>query len=135
VSGTLLFDDNSNIVSKKFYHRNGQNPPYNLYGYDRLDRVVSAAYNDSVDEAFTLDHLGNRDGSQDLRGGAVTYVVDTEGADGNVNQYETIGGNSLSYDGRGNLTVDQRGYQYSYDYENRITQIKDSSNNVVVEYT
>ena len=65
----------------------------------------------------------------------MTYAVDTEGADGNVNQYETIGGNSLSYDGRGNLTVDQHGYQYSYDNENRITQIKDSSNAVVVDYT
>jgi RHS repeat-associated protein len=68
----------------------------------------------------------------------VTYVVNVDTEDppyGNVNQYETIGGNSLSYDGRGNLTVDQHGYQYSYDYENRITQIKDSSNNVVVDYT
>lgn len=38
------------------------------------------------------------------------------------------------YDNAGNLAVDHRGYQYSYDYENRLTKIETNSG-AVAEYT
>ena len=52
-----------------------------------------------------------------------------------MNQYATIGGNSMACDSRGNLTVDKAGYQYTCDCDNRITQITDGSDNVIVNYT
>ncbi|MFC1782655.1 RHS repeat-associated core domain-containing protein [Planctomycetota bacterium] len=38
------------------------------------------------------------------------------------------------YDEAGNLTTDYRGYQYSYDYENRLLEIKDSDDTSIVAY-
>ena len=35
-----------------------------------------------------------------------------------------------SYDNAGNTTIDQDDYEYSYDYENRIIRIEDSSSTV-----
>lgn len=59
-----------------------------------------------------------------IRSGAdVNYVIETL-----TNRYNSVGGNSLSYDPAGNLTKDKDGYEYEYDYENRIVKItKDSS--------
>ena len=45
------------------------------------------------------------------------------------------GKGDLTYDNAGNLTKDQRGYQYEYDYENRIVGISDSNSDAVAEYT
>lgn len=36
----------------------------------------------------------------------------------------------LEYDEAGNLTTDQAGYEYSYDYENRLSLITDGTDNV-----
>ncbi|MBI9019493.1 MAG: hypothetical protein JEZ07_19765, partial [Phycisphaerae bacterium] len=41
----------------------------------------------------------------------------------------------MVYDDAGNTTTDQDGYLYTWDYENRIVNIKDSSDNDVVYYT
>lgn len=44
-------------------------------------------------------------------------------ANNEVNEYESIGGTALYYDAAGNLTRDEDGYEYAYDYENRLTQV------------
>jgi len=56
------------------------------------------------------------------------YVVDP-----NTNRYDSVGGNNLMYDAAGNLTTDPNGYEYEYDYENRITRIIRDAN-AIVEY-
>ena len=38
------------------------------------------------------------------------------------------------YDAAGNTIEDPNGYQYTYDYENRIIEIKDKDNTSIVEY-
>ena len=87
-------------------------------------------YYDSDTEAFVMDALGNRTGNQTLRDdGAVNFTVDSS-----TNRYTAIGGNSMSHDNAGNLTVDKDGYQYTYDYENRVVKIEDSLSNDVAEY-
>ena len=58
------------------------------------------------------------------------YSVDTTS-----NRYNTVGGNALTYDAAGNLTTDKDGYKYTYDYENRIINIKNSSDTDIVTYT
>ena len=47
-----------------------------------------------------------------------------------TNRYDSVGGNTLAYDAAGNLTTDKDGYQYEYDYENRITKITKDSNDI-----
>jgi len=42
---------------------------------------------------------------------------------------------TVIYDDLGNLAVDQNGYQYFYDYENRLEEIKDSSENLKAKFT
>ena len=40
-----------------------------------------------------------------------------------ANEYTAIGGATVLYDAAGNLTSDAAGYEYHYDYENRLTQV------------
>ncbi len=71
-----------------------------------------------------MDDLGNRDGNQTLRGdGTVHFAVDPL-----TNRYTAIAGHPLAYDVAGNLTQDKDGYQFTYDYENRITRIYEDNN-------
>ena len=41
---------------------------------------------------------------------------------------------SILFNQAGNLTTDYRGYQYSYDYENRLIEITDNDDTSIVEY-
>ncbi len=50
------------------------------------------------------------------------------------NRYDSVDGNTLAYDAAGNLTTDKDGYQYEYDYENRITKIIKSGPTTVAEF-
>ena len=110
------FDNNGNITNQKFHHRAAG--PQNDYGCDYLNRLVTVDYIDDTDEEFTYDKLGNRTGLQDLRDGTENYVVNSQ-----TNRYNSVGGNNLTYDEAGNLTTDPNGYEYSYDYENRLIKI------------
>ena len=50
------------------------------------------------------------------------YVIDA-----NNNRYVSIDSNALEYDAAGNLTKDKEGYEYSYDYENRLMSVAKNS--------
>ena len=78
-----------------------------------------------TDEAFTIDDLGNRDMVNVRSGPDANYVIDA-----NSNRYISVGGNSLSYDNAGNLTQDRNGYDYQYDYENRIVKITEGETDI-----
>ena len=58
-------------------------------------------------------------------GNDVNYLVDNL-----TNRYNTIGDANLSYDSAGNLTADKDGYEYQYDYENRIVKITKDGNDI-----
>ena len=108
--------------------------PDNQYTYDDLDRLTEADYLIGLlteDEQFTYDKLGNRE-NVNLRDGtnqdyAVNYLTNRYDND----QSEDI---VCTYDDAGNTTVDPNGYQYTYDYENRIIEIKDKDSISIVEY-
>jgi len=81
--------------------------------------------------------LGNRVSMEDRNDNTIAYVANT------VNEYTAIGGVSVAYDACGNLSKDAAGYQYFYDHacpgmsvagDNRLTQVKDSGDNVEAEY-
>jgi RHS repeat-associated protein len=129
-SGNEVTDgaNENNIYKKTFDHRGGT--PYNEYEYDDLDRLAVATYIDDANEVFTMDDLGNRQAVNLRSGGTQTYTVDDDN-----NQYTAIDSAGLTYDAAGNLTTDHHGYQYTYDYENRIVKIEDVNDVNVAEFT
>ncbi len=54
-----------------------------------------------------------------------TYIRDV-----NTNRYYFVADANLSYDAAGNLTTDANGYNYQYDYENRIVKITMDCNDI-----
>jgi len=95
---------------------------------DRLNRLTGTEYFENGQlESTTLDLVGNRE-SHTNRAGTVTAYGTANAA----NEYPTIGGNVVSYDAAGNLTVDAAGRQYSYDEQNRLIQITDDTGLVVL---
>ncbi|MBI9019352.1 MAG: hypothetical protein JEZ07_19035 [Phycisphaerae bacterium] len=127
---TYLYDKNSNITDKEFGHRSSD--PDNIYIYDDLNRLTGTTYHDSTSDSFTMDDLGNRDSATNRGESAKTYAIDSI-----TNRYDDNASDNiyLAYDDAGNTTTDQDGYLYTWDYENRIVNIKDSSDNDVVYYT
>ena len=117
----------NNIRKKTFDHRGGT--PYNEYEYDDLDRLDLATYIDDSNEVFTMDDLGNRS-NVNLRDDT-DQVYDVNDL---TNRYVSIDSSSRTYDAAGNLTVDDNGYQYTYDYENRIIEIEDINDVTVAEF-
>ena len=108
-----------NIETMTFTHR--ANDPANSFGYDTLDRLTDVEYlsdNQDVEDFSAMDNLGNRTGTITQRDGVRDYTTDSL-----TNRYTAIAGNPLAYDDAGNLTQDKDGYQFTYDYENRITRI------------
>lgn len=99
-----------------------------------MDRLTEADYLVGVlteDEQFTYDKLGNRE-SVNLRDGTdQDYAVNSL-----TNRYDNDAGEDIvcEYDEDGNTIVDPNGYQYAYDYENRIVAIKDKDEAPVAEY-
>ncbi|MFC1783124.1 RHS repeat domain-containing protein, partial [Planctomycetota bacterium] len=88
-------------------------------------------YHDSEDEQFTYDKLGNRE-NVNLRDGSDQDYV----ANYSTNRYDNDAGEDIvcDYDNAGNTIVDPNGYKYTYDYENRIIEIKDKDDTSIVEY-
>jgi YD repeat-containing protein len=119
-----------NISRIKFDHRTTPLDPCDDFAYDNLDRLTMARYGvDDNNEIFTMDNLGNRDNVNIHDGTDVDYVIDA-----NTNRYISVGGAALDYDAAGNLTTDKDGYEYEYDYENRITEIKKNGSITVAEF-
>ena len=118
-----------NNIEKIHFHHRGPTV-YNQYGYDDIDRLTAVTYHNSDTESFLMDDLGNRTGNQTLRQeGTVNFAVDPL-----TNRYTAIAGHPLAYDAAGNLTQDKDGYQFSYDYENRIVEVRNSSDALVAEF-
>jgi RHS repeat-associated protein len=99
------------------------------YKYDTLHRVsdvgpdpaVSFDYGNAgtATESISLDLLGNRTAYTGRDGVTTTYTHD------DANAYETItpGDNVPVHDVNGNLTANERGFGFAYDYENRLSTI------------
>ncbi|AQT67129.1 Cell wall-associated polypeptide CWBP200 [Anaerohalosphaera lusitana] len=85
-------------------------------------------YHDTTTESFGMDDLGNR-GTVGLRDNTTdTYVVQPYAA----NEYASIDSVSLTYDNAGNMTADHRGFEYEYDYENRLVKVTNPGQSVTV---
>jgi len=100
--------------------------------HDNLDRLTDLDYLVGVlteDEQFTYDDLGNRTNVNLRSGSNESYSVNST-----TNRYNSVGGNSITYDDAGNMTIDKDGCTYEYDYEDRLIKVEDGQQNDVVEY-
>lgn len=124
------YDPNTyNISQIKFDHRISPADPCDEFSYANLDRLTMAQYGvDDTNEIFTMDDLGNRDSVNRHDGTDEDYVIDA-----NTNRYAKVGDVNLAYDEAGNLITDKDGYQYFYDYENRIVAVNDVNGVRIVE--
>lgn len=101
------------------------------YQYDTLHRVSDAAYSaDSTTEDINLDVLGNRTTYTGRSGPQISYTHNL------VNEYTALSpqGYSPQYDANGNLTRNDRGFQFEYDYENRLTAVRAPNGDPLTEY-
>ena len=114
-----------NITQKNTEHGNYS------FGYDDLDRLVSADYPTLTDETFTYDALGNR--KTDSNTGITQWLYNQN------NQLLNSVSNQFTYDGNGSQIEekDANGQllkQYIYNTENRLAEIKDANGANIVSY-
>ena len=108
------------------------------WNYDNIRRLTATRYPSSIaggDSAiYAYDAMGNRD-SKTSGGSTNTYSYNL-----NNNQMSGEGGNAYTYDANGNLiqksTVTEEMFDYSHDFENRLTKVKQltTSDSVRFEY-
>ncbi|MGH9966599.1 MAG: hypothetical protein ACREBG_02030, partial [Pyrinomonadaceae bacterium] len=86
------------------------------FGYDVVDRLISATYSAQANESYSYDVVGNRTSSH-LR---ATYAYQP------FNRLVTISVASYAYDNNGNMTrkTDVSGaWQYFWDAEDRLVRV------------
>ena len=91
------------------------NPLTETYAYDAVDQLTQAKYGTARTVAYTYDASGNRQVVAE-NGTAKSYTANA------LNEYISVGGNTLTYDANGNLTGDGNGSTYVYDAQNRLVQ-------------
>ena len=83
------------------------------YGYDNIYQLLSVMQGSTTTESYTYDIVGNRLSSL----GVSPYTYNSS------NELMSLPSGSYTYDKNGNTTVKPDGTQYTWDYENRLTQV------------
>ncbi|WP_406694560.1 RHS repeat-associated core domain-containing protein [Singulisphaera sp. Ch08] len=139
-NGNRLYRENLlDSAMDELYHASGSGNGYDflnqLTGFARgalsasspggtLDTVSSP----SRTQGWDFDALGNWE--------SVSTNGTPESRDHNAqNQVTGVGASTLTYDANGNMTTDETGRKFVYDGWNRLMEVKDSSNNPLVDYT
>lgn len=100
------------------------------FDYDEIYQLEDADHPSGYgfpDTLYTYDFVGNRLEVTEGGGPPVTYVPN------NLNQYDSVGGVTYSYDSDGNLTYDGQ-TTYTYDREGQLTDIQASGLTIHYEY-
>jgi RHS repeat-associated protein len=115
---TNQFDPASNLDSQTVANRPAENGLH-AFGYDRLHRVTDIDYPDATNEAWQIDDLSNWETYTSRDTSVTTY------ADNVLNQYTSISGGATTplHNSKGNLVRSERGYGFTYDFENRLTRV------------
>src|SRR6266576_3304029 len=98
------------------------------YGYDTLDRLITATYPATTTESYAYDGVGNRTSSHK----SATYGYQPN------NRLVSTASASYIYNNNGNMASKTEGTgttQYAWDFENRLTQVvTPSSGSVAYKY-
>lgn len=128
VGNILTMDDTSNNSLAK----------QATYTYDPLYRLTQAVISNTINNGdytqnFTYNAIGNI-----LTGPAGTYLYQGStitGSYANPHAATNINGITKTYDQNGNMTADNLGHTYSWDYRNRLTQATNTDTNTVTNYS
>ena len=112
----------------------GRYAPPSTYNYDAVGRLSSLShnFNDNSDDVSygygynPASQISNRSTSNDAYVWNDAVDVSRDYVVNGLNQYESAGSASFSYDANGNLTSDGT-TDYLYDVENRLVQAKDTA--------
>jgi RHS repeat-associated protein len=98
-----------------------------VYTYDNLYQLTNVDYPAGLgtDANYYYDKLGNR--TSVIAGSTTNYLHNK------LNQYDSVGGTSYSYDLKGNLINDGT-YKYYYDCENRLTDVNSAADARIASY-
>ncbi|HBB29414.1 MAG TPA: hypothetical protein DC000_09245, partial [Clostridiales bacterium] len=97
------------------------------YKYDELNRLTQETLLDGTIISYEYDAAGNR--TKKTAGSTATnYTYD------NGNQLTAVNGQAYTYDVNGNL-INNGAKTFVYNEVNQLTQVKDSSGNVIASYT
>lgn len=115
---TNAYDPASNLDTQTVANRPAENGLHD-FTHDRLHRLDRLDYPGGIFEDWQLDDLSNWETYRGRDAVVTTY------ADNILNQYTSISGGVTTplHDAKGNLVRNERGYGFTYDFENRLTRV------------
>lgn len=130
-------DNNGNVKSQTITVPS-INPLVQTYSYDSVNRLKSVEEiqnnTQTFKQAFTYDRYGNRnfDTANTTTLGTCPTNQCNPAFDVNTNRITSSG---YTYDLAGNIIADAQGRQFTFNGDNKQTQVKDSSNNIIGTYS
>ena len=138
-NGTVDATQNAGNIAKQTVTFSGlANPFVQTYKYDSLDRIKEAKEavngNQTWIQTFGYDRFGNRNSLAETVNGQAKSIneLTLPTVDANTNRFSST--TNYEYDEVGNLIRDANGRQFIFNGDNKQTQVKDVSDNVVGTY-
>jgi len=138
-NGTVDAQENTGNLAKQTISFDGASQPFvQEYKYDALYRLTEAKETEGSSQnwkqEFGYDRYGNRTSYNKFLGTVVQTLTakDKPTIDANNNRFDL--GQGYNYDSIGNLITDADGRSVTFNGDNKQTEVKDSSNNVVGTY-
>jgi RHS repeat-associated protein len=138
-NGTVDATKNSGNIGKQTVTFNGlANPFVQTYKYDPLYRLTEAKEtnngNQTWKQVFDYDRYGNRTTHDKWLGTTAQTLtaVEEPTIDNTTNRLSS--GQGYTFDANGNMTVDAEGRQFTFNGDNKQTEIKDDQDVTVGEY-
>jgi RHS repeat-associated protein len=131
--------NNGNVQSQTITVPGMAYPLIQAYSYDTLNRLKSAEEKSNGSttwkQTFLFDRYGNRnfDVANTTTLGSCSQAQCNPTVSATNNRF--VSGQGYSYDSAGSVTLDAEGRQFTYDAENKQTQVKDVNNSVVGTYS
>lgn len=130
---------NSGNIAKQMIRVPGvQDPFVQVYRYDSLDRISQATEtvgsSQTWTQAFGYDRYGNRTSFAQNVGGQQLPLnnITLPQVDPNTNRFQT--GQGYAYDPAGNLISDPQGRRFTFNGENKQTEVRNAQDQVIGEY-
>lgn len=138
-NGTVDATKNSGNIGKQTLTFNGlANPFVQTFQYDPLYRLTEAKEtnngNQTWRQVFGYDRYGNRTSHEKWLGTTQQTLTTEEhpDIDPDTNRFESTEG--FTFDANGNVVVDAQGRQFTFNGDNKQTEVRDDQNNVIGEY-
>ena len=132
-------DNNGNVKTQTITVPGMTYPLIQTYAYDTLNRLKSAEEKSNGattwKQTFLYDRYGNRnfDTANTTTLGSCSQAQCNPTVSASNNRFAS--GQGYGYDLAGNTTLDSEGRQFTYDAENKQTQVKDVNNAVIGTYS